>query len=170
MRITLSFWAAFLGLAAVLVPTAVRAAEDADAFEAKVRELTQGSQVTVVHFWAPWCSNCKAELKERGWARFIEANPDVRFVFITVWNSEPGFDVLEANGVAAQANVIGLHHPNPSRKREDKLSHFLGLPVTWIPTTWVFRDGKLRFALNYGEVRFPLLQQLLQDTTSPWSH
>ena len=47
---------------------------------------------------------------------------------------------------------------------------FLGQPVSWIPTTWVFRDGNLRYALNYGELRFPLLQQLIRDSSDKWEH
>ena len=39
---------------------------------------------------------------------------------------------------------------------------------TWIPTTWIYRDGQLRAALNYGEVRFPLLQQLVDDAREKW--
>jgi thiol-disulfide isomerase/thioredoxin len=30
--------------------------------EKEVAEATKSSQVTVVHFWATWCSNCRAEL------------------------------------------------------------------------------------------------------------
>ncbi len=46
----------------------------------------------------------------------------------------------------------------------------MDLPLTWVPTTWIFRDGRLRYALNYGEVRFPLLQQLIRDAADPWEH
>jgi hypothetical protein len=42
--------------------------------------------------------------------------------------------------------------------------------VSWIPTTWVFRDGTLRFALNYGELRFAMLDQLVKDASDKWSH
>ena len=28
--------------------------------------------------------------------------------------------------------------------------------------------GKLRYALNYGEIRFPMLQQMVDDSTSKW--
>jgi hypothetical protein len=28
----------------------------------------------------------------------------------------------------------------------------------------------LRYALNYGEMRFPVLQQFLDDSKSDWSH
>ena len=34
-------------------------------------------QITVVHLWAPWCPNSKAENQDQGWAKFIAANPTV---------------------------------------------------------------------------------------------
>jgi hypothetical protein len=37
-----------------------------------------------------------------------------------------------------------------------------------VPTTWVFKDGMLHYALNYGEVRFPILQQLVNDASADW--
>jgi hypothetical protein len=59
-------------------------------------------------------------------------------------------------------------HPNTSRERGSKVSEVLGLPISWIPTTWVFREGKLRYAMNFGELRFPVLQQLIADSTEKW--
>jgi hypothetical protein len=44
------------------------------------------------------------------------------------------------------------------------------LPLSWIPSTWIYKGGDLRYALNYGEVRFPVLQQFLTDSQSEWSH
>ena len=44
------------------------------------------------------------------------------------------------------------------------------LPLSWIPTTWIYKGGDLRYALNYGEIRFPVLQQFLADSQSEWSH
>src|SRR6516225_8467492 len=41
---------------------------------------------TVVHLWAPWCSNCQTELKNGGWLKIVKANPDVRFYFVSVWD------------------------------------------------------------------------------------
>ena len=46
----------------------------------------------------------------------------------------------------------------------------MDLPISWVPTTWVFRDGKLRYAINYGEVRFPVLQQMIADKASAWNN
>jgi len=45
--------------------------------EQQVAAAVQSPHVTVVHFWAPWCSNCKAELAKNGWSTFIETNADV---------------------------------------------------------------------------------------------
>lgn len=127
-------------------------------------------QITVVHFWAPWCPNSTAEHKQRGWATFIASNPDVRFIFVTVRSADDGYAYLEQQGVKDQPNLRLLHHPNHVRKGEGSIQNFMDLPLTWVPTTWVFRDGKLRYALNYGEVRFPLLQQLIRDTADAWEH
>jgi hypothetical protein len=44
------------------------------------------------------------------------------------------------------------------------------MPLSWIPTTWIYKGGDLRYALNYGEVRFPVLQGFLEDSKSEWSH
>jgi hypothetical protein len=34
----------------------------------------------------------------------------------------------------------------------------------------IYKGGDLRYALNYGEIRFPVLQQFLADSESEWSH
>ena len=34
--------------------------------------------------------------------------------------------------------------------------------------TWIFKGGSLRYAMNYGEMRFPVLQQFLEDTNAKW--
>jgi hypothetical protein len=44
------------------------------------------------------------------------------------------------------------------------------LPLSWVPTTQIYKGGDFRHALNYGEVRFPVLQQFLEDSKSEWSH
>jgi thiol-disulfide isomerase/thioredoxin len=138
--------------------------------EQRVADIVKSSKPTVVHFWAPWCPNCYGELKNKGWTNFIEANKDVNFVFVTVWSGDlgDGRAMLEKLGVGPQKNFQLVFHPNTSRKIEDKMTSFLGLPVHWIPATWVFRDGRLRYALNYGEVRFAILQQLVKDASTSW--
>jgi thiol-disulfide isomerase/thioredoxin len=147
-------------------------AADAPSVEQQVLEAVKSPQVTVVHLWAPWCPNCKAELAEHGWSNFLGANPEIRVIFVTVWAGEKGDGraTLEQYGVGTQENFELLMHPNSSRKKDDKMTEFLGMPVTWIPTTWVFRDGTLRYALNYGELRFPMLQQMVRDTAEKWEH
>ena len=130
-----------------------------------------GSGLNVVHFWAPWCPNCQAEMKNGGWTDFIQKNPGTHFTFVAVWNKgEDGRAALEKFGIGGQSNVTVVADPNPSRERETKTQQFLGLPLTWIPTTWAFKGGKLYYALNYGEVRFPILQQMLDDSGADWSH
>jgi thiol-disulfide isomerase/thioredoxin len=130
-----------------------------------------GSDLNVIHFWAPWCPNCQAEMKNGGWADFIQKNPTTHFYFVSVWNKgEDGRAALEKFGIGGQTNVTVVADPNPSRDKETKTQQFLGLPLGWIPTTWVFKGGKLYYALNYGEVRFPMLQQMLEDSGADWSH
>jgi thiol-disulfide isomerase/thioredoxin len=161
-------------LAAAFAALLCRAAGAADtpaaAIERQVAEATKSANVTVVHFWAPWCPNCKAELANGAWSAFIAANPNVNFVFVTIWNPTDGRELLEKNGVGAQGTFRLLLHPNGSRQRGEKVSELLGLPISWIPTTWVFREGKLRYAMNYGELRFPVLEQLIKDSSDSWEH
>jgi len=161
MRRVLLLYLALAGLAAT-------AAEPAASFEAQIAAAVQTDSITVVHFWAPWCPNCRHELAQHGWSDFLAANPHVKFIFITIWNDQAGREVLAQNGVGPQKNLSVYLHPNPSRLREDQVSSLLGLPITWIPTTWVFAKGKLRYALNYGELRFPMLQQMIADTARSW--
>src|SRR5690606_16777360 len=135
----------------------------------QVAALVAQPAVTLVHFWAPWCPNCKREMREDGWAKFVRDNPNVTVVFINVWHGGmDGAEALAAAGWNGQSNFVAFTHPNASRKRGEKLERFLGLPVGWVPTTWVFRDGRQRYALNYGEVRFDMLQQMVEDAARKW--
>jgi len=136
----------------------------------KVVEAIKSPQLSVVHLWAPWCSNCQAELKAGGWTKMVKENPQVEFYFVSVWNDgQDGHAMLNKFGIAAQPNVIILADPGP-RRGENKIKQFAGLPLSWIPTTWIYKGGDLRYALNYGEVRFSVLQQFLADSQSEWSH
>jgi hypothetical protein len=139
-------------------------AEALSAAEEAVRARITEEGVHVVRFWAPWCGNSLGEMS-RGWDALVAANPDVTFTFVTVRNE----------GASARATM--QEHDLPARvdevtvpgTRDDKRFTFLGLPVTWIPTTWVFHDGgDLAFALNYGETETATLQTLLDTTQREW--
>jgi thiol-disulfide isomerase/thioredoxin len=154
----------FLGIAAAGL---LRAADAP--LETEIAGLVAGPQVTVLHFWAPWCPNCRAEMTPDGWAKFIAANPAVKFVFIAIWHKgQDPLPALAAAGLGTQPNLTLSTHPNGSRLAADRVNAFLGLPITWIPTTWVFRGGRLRVAFNYGEIRFPVLQQMVDDARGQW--
>lgn len=138
--------------------------------ETELSEKLNAPSLSVVHLWAPWCSNCQAELKSGGWMKMVKDNPETHFYFVSIWNNgEDGRAALKKFEIGDQANVTILADPGP-RSGDAKLKSFLGLPVSWIPTTWVYKGGNLRYALNYGEVRFPVLQQFLEDSNSEWSH
>ena len=151
-----------LALLLVASLTLARAAEPLP-IERQVAEAIKAPGVTVVHFWATWCPNCRAELVSGGWRDLVNANENVNFIFITAWDAKPGAPLLRQFGLSAQKNFQSLQHPNASRIDGEKLESFLGLPMTWLPTTWIFRNGRLRYALNYGEVNFPILRQLVGD-------
>jgi thiol-disulfide isomerase/thioredoxin len=152
-----------------LVLAAARAHAEASPAEQKVLEAIKSPDLSVVHLWAPWCSNCQAELKSGGWLKMVKNNPHVKFYFVSIWNSgEDGRAMLKKSEIADQSNVTILADPGP--RTGNKIKQFAGLPLSWIPTTWVYRGGDLRYALNYGEVRFPVLQQFIEDSKSEWSH
>lgn len=136
--------------------------------EKEVEKAVATDKVTIVHFWATWCPNCRAELSEGGWAKFMAANPDANFIFVTARSDIPGGPELAKHGVGPQKNFTHLQHPNPSRRPGEEMTSFMGMRVGWMPATWVFRNGRLRYALNYGEIRFPILQQLVNDATGKW--
>src|SRR5215211_2728098 len=154
----------------ILIALIADAVHAQSAIEQKIQHAIKSPQTTVVHLWAPWCSNCQAELKPGGWTKMINENPQVKFCFVSVWNDgQDGRALLHKFGIADQPNVTILADPGP-RRGEKKIKQFAGLPLSWIPTTWIYKGGDLRYALNYGEVRFPVLQQFLTDSQSEWSH
>lgn len=157
-------------LAVCLVATSLTAtAVAAPTAEEQIAEAIKAPDPTVVHLWAPWCSNCLAELKSGGWKKMLQENPQVKFYFVSVWNKgEDGRAILAKYEISQQPNAVILADPGP--RGADHIKQFAGLPVSWIPSTWVFKGGDLRYALNYGEVRFPLLQQLITDSNSGWDH
>ena len=136
--------------------------------EEKVLTAIKSQETTVIHLWAPWCPNCQAELKTGGWAKMVGDNPQVKFYFVSVWNDgQDGRAMLKKFGIADQPNVTILADPGP-RRGENKIKQFAGSRLSWIPTTWIYKGGDLRYALNYGEIRFPVLQQFLTDSQSEW--
>ena len=156
-----------LTLGALLAATSLRAESPA---EQKILEAIKSRDLSVVHLWAPWCSNCQAELKSGGWLKTVKDNPQVKFYFVSVWNDGgDGRAILQKFQITDQPNVTILADPGP-RKGDSKIKQFVGMPLSWIPTTSIYKDGDLRYALNYGEVRFPVLQQFLEDSKSEWSH
>jgi len=135
--------------------------------EGQIQENIKSPELSVVHLWAPWCSNCQAELKGGGWTQIIKDNPEVHFLFVSVWASgDDGHAMLAKYNIGNQPNVTILADPGP--RGPNHIKQFAGLPVSWIPTTWIFKGGDLRYALNYGEIRFPMLQQFLKDSVSEW--
>jgi thiol-disulfide isomerase/thioredoxin len=140
-----------------------------DAAQEQVTEAIKAPGLAVVHLWAPWCSNCQAELKSGGWMKTVKDNPEVKFYFVSVWNNgEDGRAMLAKYEIANQPNVTILADPGP--RGADHIKQFAGLPLSWIPTTWLFKGGDLRYALNYGEIHFPVLQQFIADSNSAWEH
>ncbi len=126
----------------------------------------------VIHFWAPWCGNSRRELA--AWPAFLESHPDVPVVFVTVWNGgQSGADMLAEHGLTvgdggSVDEIVqrgdGSHEDSDGRRR-----HFLGLPLTWIPSTWIFhKRGQLAFAMNYGEADADTLGTLVDATQSMW--
>lgn len=159
---------AFQVLALILLVSG--AASLASTAEDQVRDAIKAPDLTVVHLWAPWCSNCQAELKNGGWLKMVKENPKTKFIFVSVWNNgNDGRAMLERFDLTNQPNVMVTADPGP-RSGDGKIKQFGGLPLSWIPTTWVYKGGDLRYALNYGEMRFPVLQQFLEDSESEWSH
>jgi thiol-disulfide isomerase/thioredoxin len=153
-------------LAPAFLCSPLRAAPPA---EQQVGEAIKAAGVSVVHLWAPWCGNCQAELKSGGWSKTVKDNPDVKFYFVSVWNGgQDGRALLAKYEIGQEPNVMILADPGP--RGADHIKQFAGLPLSWIPTTWIFKGGDLRYALNYGEIRFPMLQQLITDSSSDWEH
>src|SRR5438105_14296131 len=100
--------------------------------EQQLAEAIKAPGLSVVHLWAPWCSNCQSELKSGGWLKAVKDNPDVKFYFVSVWNGgEDGRTMLTKYELASQPNVTVLADPG-ARTGETKIKRFLDLPVSWI--------------------------------------
>lgn len=137
--------------------------------EQTVQALIAKSGVHVVHFWAPWCGNSIAEL-DAGWPDLIAANEDVSFTFVTIWNNGNSAErVLDQYAIAGRVTELTQPDFGPSNDKSQRRREFLGLPVTWIPSTWIFhRNGELAFAMNYGEMPMATMQELIDATRSRW--
>ena len=133
--------------------------------DAALRETTEAEGVHVVHVWAPWCDN---SLHEHGpvWAGWAGLGAD-SVTFVTVWNDgEPGAETLRGTGVEGVREVVV---PGPKPDPPDRRLRLLGLPVTWIPTTWVFnRGGLLATAFNHGEVTRSRLVEAIGAARADW--
>src|SRR3954451_10910254 len=82
--------------------------------EHQVLAAIKAPNLSVVHLWAPWCSNCQAELKSGGWLKTVKENPQVKFYFVSVWNSgEDGRALLAKFELANQPNVTIVADPGP---------------------------------------------------------
>src|SRR5213592_3706405 len=103
-----------LGFSILIALTATSSIRAEPAAEQQVLDALKGPELSVVHLWAPWCSNCQAELKSGGWTNMVKENPTVRFYFVSVWNGgEDGRAVLQKFQIADQPNVTVLADPGP---------------------------------------------------------
>ena len=139
--------------------------------ERTVFETVQREGVHVVHFWAPWCGNSRAEF-ETAWYEVVEAHPEVSFTFVTIWNDgDDGAATLARYGIPETATVLAQPDRGPSADRDARRRTFLGLPLSWTPSTWVFnRGGQLAYAFNYGEVSAERLEAAIEDARAGWEH
>src|SRR6476646_7327791 len=98
-----------LGFSILIALIATASTRATPAAEQQVRDAIKAPDRTVVHLWAPWCSNCQAELRGGGWLKMVKDNPQVKFYFVSVWNGgEDGRAILKKFEVADQPNVTVL--------------------------------------------------------------
>src|SRR2546423_3238585 len=110
--------------ALLTLPLGIRAQDDLDkalvnnSAEQKVQDAIKSPELSVVHLWAPWCSNCQVELKSGGWLKMVKDNPHVKFYFVSVWNDGgDGKSMLQKFQIADQPNVAGPPPPPPRPRR-----------------------------------------------------
>lgn len=139
--------------------------------ERTVQSIIAEDGIHVVRFWNPRCGNSRSEL-QMGLYQVVEANPDITFTFVTIWNDEnAGQDILDQYFIPETVTVLVQPDEGPSSDRENRRREFLGLPVTWTPTTRIYhRNGDLAYAFNYGELSPEALQQAIDNTRSEWTH
>lgn len=134
--------------------------------EAAVRDTIKSEGIHVVHFWAPWCDNSINEFAPV-WVGAADRHSDVTITFVSIWSEgDDGAEVLHQHGIeGVEVRVV----PGPKPEKPNRRMTFLGLPVTWIPTTWVFnREGLLAFAFNYGEISAERLATAIDDAWNEW--
>ena len=148
-----------------------RVVDDRTETERAVEAALREPGIHVVHFWAPWCGNSQNEFAS-GWYETIEAHPEVSFTFVTIWNDgEDGAAMLERYGIPERVTVLAQPDRGPSADRSLRRTSFLGLPLSWTPTTWIFnREGRLAYAFNYGEVSAEMLETALAHAADSWHH
>ena len=133
-----------------------------------LRALVSGDGVHVVHVWAPWCDNSLHELGPV-WSHDTGADS---VTFVTVWNDgRSGADALAEHGVTGlgQGVTTEVVIAGPRPDKPDRRMTLLGLPVTWIPTTWVFnRGGLLATAFNHGEITRGQLAEAINNARADW--
>src|SRR5437773_10594526 len=117
--------------ATLLAATSLRAESPA---EQKIIEAIKSPDLSVVHLWAPWCSNCQAELKSGGWLKMAKENPQVKFYCASISNDgEDGHAILQNFQITDQPNVTILADPAP-RKGAGQTKQFAGMPLPRLPT------------------------------------
>src|SRR5438874_8184252 len=103
-------------LSALLARVAATALRAEPPTQQRVLDAIKSSDLSIVHLWAPWCSNCQAELKNGGWLKMVKDNPQVKFYFVSVWNDGgDGKSMLSKFQIADQPNVAVLADPGPRR-------------------------------------------------------
>src|SRR5215831_19343437 len=108
-------------LLVVVSLNAIKLCAEVSPAEQKVVDAIKSPGLSVVHLWAPWCSNCQAELKSGGWLKMVKDNPQVHFYFVSVWNNgDDGRDMLKKFNIADQPNVSILADPGPRGKAHIK--------------------------------------------------
>jgi thiol-disulfide isomerase/thioredoxin len=138
--------------------------------ERRVQALLEEDGIQVVHFWAPWCHNSRHEFRQQVWNTLVESHPDVRFIFVTVYNDGAlGEDVLRRYELLDRVTAFAQPDHGPSRDKANRRRSFMGLPLAWTPSTWIFhRNGTLAYALNYGEADVEMMDQLLALMRKNW--
>lgn len=134
--------------------------------EAFVQDRIEEEGLHVVHFWGPRCSSSPNEL-DNGWKTLVADNPNVTFTFVSACNdNENGAALLDDYALPNRVADVTQPDLGPSGNEASRRHSFLSLPVTRIPSTWIFhRNGELAFAMNYGTMEMDTIQSLLDATS-----